>query len=170
LRTDWQGRQDALRLTRFVAAQPRYNLVFREIERDLLPLAQEEGIGVNVFNPLAGGLLTGRYKISDHPSQGRFSPELGGMGAMYKERYWKDREFKTLDALQDFAREIGELLPKLAISWIKANPAITSVILGASNAAQLEDSLSAADYDLSSEVKTRLDELTVEFRRGDQGR
>src|SRR6476660_7824652 len=59
------GRQDTLRLVRFVSAQPRYNLLFREIERELLPLAQEEGLAVIPFNPLAGGLLTGRYKHGD---------------------------------------------------------------------------------------------------------
>src|ERR1700726_169391 len=60
------GRQDTLRLVRFVSAQPRYNLLFREIERELLPLAQEEGLAVIPFNPLAGGLLTGRYRRDDN--------------------------------------------------------------------------------------------------------
>ena len=71
------GRQDTLRLVRFVSAQPRYNLLFREIERELLPLAQEEGLAVISFNPLAGGLLTGRYRRDDEPDKGRFSAELG---------------------------------------------------------------------------------------------
>src|SRR5258708_28092210 len=61
------GRQDTLRLVRFVSAQPRYNLLFREIERELLPLAREEGLAVIPFNPLAGGLLTGRYRRDDDP-------------------------------------------------------------------------------------------------------
>src|SRR6202166_2492643 len=59
------GRQDTLKLTRFVSAQPRYNLLFREVERELFPLAQEEGLAVITFNPLAGGLLSGKYKHSD---------------------------------------------------------------------------------------------------------
>src|SRR6202521_1907448 len=86
------GRQDTLRLVRFVSAQPRYNLLFREIERELLPLAQEEGLAVIPFNPLAGGLLTGRYRRDDNPDKGRFSAELGQFGASYRARYWRGRE------------------------------------------------------------------------------
>lgn len=164
------GRQDVLRLARFTSVQPRYNLLFRESERELLPLAQEEGLAVIPYNPLAGGLLTGRYQPTDDPAKGRFSPEMGGFGAMYKARYWKEREFETVQNLQRFAKEVGEPLPKLAVAWIKANPAITSVILGASSAAQLEPTLAAAEYDMPAELKTKLDELTQEYRRGDQGK
>src|SRR5580692_3669455 len=64
------GRQDTLKLTRFVSAQPRYNLLFREIERELFPLVQEEGLAVIPFNPLAGGLLSGKYKHGDTPEKG----------------------------------------------------------------------------------------------------
>jgi 1-deoxyxylulose-5-phosphate synthase len=74
------GRQDTLKLTRFVSAQPRYNLLFREVERELFPLAQEEGLAVIPFNPLAGGLLSGKYKHGATPEKGRFSAELGGFG------------------------------------------------------------------------------------------
>src|SRR5258708_10364954 len=71
------GRQDTLRLVRFVSVQPRYNLLFREIERELLPLAQEENLAVIPFNPLAGGLLSGKYQQDETPERGRFSAELG---------------------------------------------------------------------------------------------
>lgn len=164
------GRQDTLRLARFVSAQPRYNLLFREIERDLLPLAQEEGIAVIPFNPLAGGLLTGRYSRADDPDKGRFSPEMGSFGAMYKARYWRDREFETVEQLMAIARETGEPLPKLGVAWIMANPAITSVILGASKSQQLSDTLAAANYELPAALKNRLDDLTADYRRGDAGR
>jgi aryl-alcohol dehydrogenase-like predicted oxidoreductase len=70
------GRQDTLRLTRFVSAQPRYNLLFREIERELLPLAQEENLAVIPYNPLAGGLLSGKYQLDEKPEKGRFSAEV----------------------------------------------------------------------------------------------
>ena len=76
------GRQDTLRLARFVSAQPRYNLLFREVERELFPLAQEDGIAVIPYNPLAGGLLSGRYRHGDTPEKGRFSAELGGFGKL----------------------------------------------------------------------------------------
>ena len=87
------GRQDALRVTRFVSVQPRYNLLFREVERELFPLAQEEGLAVIPFDPLAGGLLSGKYKVGDVPEKGRFSPELGRFGQVYHARYWHEREF-----------------------------------------------------------------------------
>jgi aryl-alcohol dehydrogenase-like predicted oxidoreductase len=164
------GRQDTLRLTRFVSTQPRYNLLFREIERELLPLAQEEGLAVNPFNPLAGGLLTGRYTKADDPDKGRFSSEMGQFGAMYKARYWREREFDTVEHLLAIAKQTNEPLPKLGIAWVMSNPAITSVILGASRSEQLNDTLAAADYSLAPELKEKLDDLTVEYRRGDAGK
>ena len=164
------GRQDTLGLVRFVSVQPRYNLLFREIERELLPLAQEEGLAVIPYNPLAGGLLTGRYRRDDEPDKGRFSAELGQFGAAYRARYWREREFDTLEQLRALATASGQPLPKLAIAWILANSAITSVILGASRSEQLKDTLAAADYSLAPELKAELDDLTAEYRRGDAGR
>jgi aryl-alcohol dehydrogenase-like predicted oxidoreductase len=163
------GRQDALRVTRFVSVQPRYNLLFREIERELVPLAVEEKLALIPFNPLAGGLLTGRYRAGDTPEKGRFSTELGAFGAMYYARYWKEREFETVGNLQTIADQTGEPLTKLSIAWMLANPAITSVILGASRTEQLTDTLAAADYALDGELKTKLDDLTLDYRRGDSG-
>src|SRR5216683_2273546 len=164
------GRQDTLKLTRFVSAQPRYNLLFREVERELFPLVQEEGLAGIPFNPLAGGLLSGKYKHGDTPEKGRFSAELGGFGQAYHARYWHEREFVTIGKLREIAGEEGEALPKLAVAWILANPAITSVILGASRTEQLTDTLAAADYSLAPELKTKLDDLSAEYRRGDAAR
>jgi aryl-alcohol dehydrogenase-like predicted oxidoreductase len=164
------GRQDTLRLARFVSLQPRYNLLFREIERDLLPLAQEESLAVIPFNPLAGGLLSGKYRLDETPDKGRFSVEVGAFGAAYRARYWHDREFVTIGKLREIAGAEGEPLPKLAVAWILANPEITSVILGASRTEQLTDTLAAADHSLTPELKTKLDDLSAEYRRGDAGR
>ncbi|BDU18993.1 aldo/keto reductase [Dyella sp. GSA-30] len=164
------GRQDALRLARYVSVQPRYNLLFREIERELLPLATEEHLAVIPFNPLAGGLLTDRYQLQDSPETGRFSAELGQFGAMYQQRYWHQREFESIAKLRDIAAQTGEPLARLAIAWNLANPAITSVILGASRAEQLRDTLTAADYALPASVKAEFDEVTIEYRRGDAGK
>jgi aryl-alcohol dehydrogenase-like predicted oxidoreductase len=161
------GRQDFQRLTRFVSVQPRYNLLFREFERELFPLVQEENLAVIPFNPLAGGLLTDRYQLDSTPEKGRFSAEVGQFGAMYQARYWHQREFETVNKLNALAKQLDQPLPKLAVAWILANPSITSVILGASRPAQLTDTLAAADYQLPAKVKTQLDELTLEYRRGD---
>jgi aryl-alcohol dehydrogenase-like predicted oxidoreductase len=164
------GLQDALKQTRFVSTQPRYNLLFREVERELFPLAQEDGIAVIPYNPLAGGLLSGRYKHSDTPENGRFSAELGGFGKLYHARYWHEREFESVGKVQEIADQQKTPITTLAVAWVLANPAIASVILGASRLDQLTDTLAAADYKLDSAVKTRLDEVSIEYRRGDAGK
>src|SRR6202044_3169443 len=97
------GRQDTLKLTRFVSVQPRYNLLFREPERELFPLAQEEGLAVVPYNPLAGGLLSGKYKQGETRETGRFSAELGGFGRAYQARYWHEHEFGTVDGVRELA-------------------------------------------------------------------
>jgi aryl-alcohol dehydrogenase-like predicted oxidoreductase len=164
------GRQDNLRLARFVSVQPRYNLLFREVERELLPLAQEENLAVIPFNPLAGGLLTGKYQPDETPGEGRFSAENGQFGAMYQARYWHQRQFETIEKLRVIAEGLGEPLAKLSVAWMLANSTITSVILGASRAEQLTDTIAAADYVLDGGLKVIMDDVTSEYRRGDAAR
>jgi 1-deoxyxylulose-5-phosphate synthase len=163
------GRSERKGLARFVSIQPRYSLLFREIEREHLPLALEAGLGVIPYNPLAGGLLTGKHKAGSAPPQGtRFT--LGAAGEMYQGRYWTDRAFATLDSLQRLAGEAGISLTTLAVAWTLANPAITAPLLGASRPEQLDDSLAAATYKLDPALKHKLDEVTAEYRRGDAPR
>ncbi|HTI18017.1 MAG TPA: aldo/keto reductase [Trinickia sp.] len=159
------GRSDALRLARFVSVQPRYNLLFRQIERELLPLAQEEGLGVIPYNPLAGGLLTGKHKNDGAPPQGRFS--LGAAGQMYQDRYWHEREFSTVAAFQQATQEANVAPVTAAVAWVLANPAVTSAIIGASRPEQLDASLAAADIRLDPAFKAKLDDLSHEYRFGD---
>lgn len=161
------GRTETLRLSGLSSVQPRYSLLFRQIERELLPLAAEEGLAVIPFNPLAGGLLAGKYRPEEKPTVGRFSAEVGKFGAMYQERYWHKREFETIEKLRAIAKEFGEPLAKLSIAWVLANPSITSVILGASTSDQLTDTLSASDLRIGDNLKARLDEITLEYRSGD---
>lgn len=163
------GRADVLRLTRFVSVQPRYSLLFREIERELLPLAVEEGLGVIPYNPLAGGLLTGKYRSGAAPEAGtRFT--LGTAGGMYQSRYWKEREFETVARLQALADEAGVPLATLAVAWVMANPAITAPLLGASRPEQLAATVAAADYRIDADLKQKLDEVTADYRKGDATR
>ncbi len=163
------GRSEALGLAKFVSVQPRYNLLFRQIERELLPLCAEEGLAVIPYNPLAGGLLTGKHRLSAPPPEGsRFT--LGTAGGMYTERYWKEREFAAVEALGGLAKESGIELTTLSIAWVLANPAITAPIIGASRPDQLEASVAALDVKLDPALKARLDELTGEFRMGDAPR
>lgn len=163
------GRSEALGLAKFISVQPRYNLLFRQIERELLPLCQEDKLAVIPYNPLAGGLLTGKHQRSTPPPAGsRFT--LGTAGGMYTERYWKDREFATVDAIAALAKEHGIELTTLAVAWVLANPAITSPIVGASRPEQLKASVAAVELKLDSSLKTKLDEITHEFRMGDAAR
>jgi aryl-alcohol dehydrogenase (NADP+) len=163
------GRSDALGIARFDCTQPRYNLLFRENERELFPLCLEEGIGVIPYNPLAGGMLSGKHDASRPPAEGtRFTiPNAGGM---YQERYWNQHVFDTVAAISRLAAEAGLKPATLAIAWVMSNPAITAPIIGASRADQLDDTVAAAEVKLEPELLSRLDELTREFRRGDAPR
>jgi aryl-alcohol dehydrogenase (NADP+) len=148
--------------------QPRYNLLFRTFERDLLPLAREQGIGVIPYNPLAGGLLTGKHAQGPAPEGTRFT--LGTAGARYQERYWHDAEFETVERLKGVAAEAGLNMATMAVSWVLANPAITAPIVGASKPEQLADSLAAAEKPLPADLKAKLDDLTHAWRALDAER
>ena len=89
---------------------------------------------------------------------------------MYYARYWHEREFETVARVQEIAKQRGTPITTLSVAWVLANPAITSVILGASRVEQLTNTLAAADYKLDTALKTRLDEVSIEFRRGDAGK
>ena len=163
------GRSETLRLARFDSVQPRYNLLFRQIEREMLPFCLEDGVGVIPYNPIAGGLLSGKHSRTAPPPEGtRFT--LGTAAKNYQDRYWHDREFETVDALRQLADKAGVSLVTLAVAWVLANPAITAPIIGASRPEQLEASLAAAELDLDDDLTRQLDELTHEYRMGDAPR
>lgn len=163
------GRSEAMGVVRFDSVQPRYNLLFREIERELLPLCLEEGIGVIPYNPIAGGLLSGKHNRDAGPEEGsRFT--LGTAADRYKDRYWHEGMFETVEALRPIATEAGMSLPTMATAWVMANPAITAPIIGASRDEQLADTLAAAEVTLDPDLKAKLDELTAEYRKGDSAR
>ena len=163
------GRSEALALVKFVSVQPRYNLIFREFERELFPLCLDEGIGVIPYNPIAGGLLSGKHDRSRPPDEGtRFT--LGNAGRMYQDRYWHDHVFDTIDSLAKLADEAGLSLTTMAVAWVLRNPAITSPIVGASRPDQLDDTIAAVEANLDDDLAQRLDEMTTEYRRGDAPR
>ena len=163
------GRSETLGLARFDSVQPRYNLLFRQIEREMLPFCGEEGVGVIPYNPIAGGLLSGKHSYSAPPPEGtRFT--LGTAGGMYQERYWHEREFGTVEQLGALAAQAGLDLVTMSVAWVLANPAITAPIIGASNPGQLDATLTAVDVKLDDDLKVRLDKLTREYRMGDAPR
>jgi len=164
------GRGEVKNLVRIDSVQPRYNLLFRTFERDLLPLCREEGIAVIPYNPLAGGLLTGKHDRGGAPPEGsRFT--LGRAGSVYQARYWHEREFETIEALRALAAEAGMSMASLSVAWVLANPAVTAPIIGASRPEQLADSLAAAEAGaLPADLKAKLDELTHGWRAVDAER
>lgn len=163
------GRSEALGIARFDSAQPRYNLLFRDVERDLLPLCIEEGIAVIPYNPIAGGMLSGKHDFSRPPSEGtRFT--IPTAGKLYQDRYWHQRVFDAVTRFAALAAEAGLKPATLAVAWMLAQPAITAPIIGASRAEQLDDTLKAADVELTSDLMTRLEETMQEFRPEAQAR
>ena len=163
------GRSETLHLVRPVTVQPRYNLLFRQFERDLFPLCQEEGLATLCYNPLAGGLLTGKHRdLSSADAQSRFG--AGRAATMYKDRYWHESEFAAVAQFVAIAAEAGMSPVKLAVAWVLAQPAVTCAIIGASRAAQLPDVIAAADAKLDAPLLSRLDEMTRVYRLGDAGR
>jgi 1-deoxyxylulose-5-phosphate synthase len=163
------GRTETLRLARLDCVQPRYNLLFRQIEREMLPYCGEEGIGVIPYNPIAGGLLSGKHSRENAPPEGtRFT--LGTAAQNYQDRYWHDREFDTVEAIRKLAGAAGVDMVTLAVAWVLANPVITAPIIGASRPDQLGASLAAAGFGLDGELERGLDEITREYRLGDAPR
>ena len=136
-------------LHRFECDQPRYNNLFRMIEDEILPLCRAHNVGVIAYNPLAGGMLTGRYRQSKEFTATRFGLERAG--EMYRKRYWNDAVFEAVDALAGFCEGRGKSLTHVALAWVLAQPGITSAILGASKPEQLQDSLGGVDLTLDAE-------------------
>jgi aryl-alcohol dehydrogenase-like predicted oxidoreductase len=163
------GRSDVQGWTRFASVQPRYNLLFREFERELFPLCLDEDIGVIPYNPIAGGMLSGKHDRTKPPDEGtRFA--LGNAAQTYQDRYWHDNVFDTVDELVKIAGDAGIPLPTLAVAWTLRHPAITAPIVGASRPEQLDATIAAVDTKLDEDLVDRLNEVTAAYRRGDAPR
>ncbi|MBO0780277.1 MAG: aldo/keto reductase [Ktedonobacteraceae bacterium] len=155
---------DRLGLARFDSVQPRYNLLFRMIEAELLPLAQDQSIGVICYNPLAGGVLTGRYRAGQELEQGtRFS--LQNAGKLYRDRYWQEPHLQAVEQLKKLCDERGVPVIQVALAWVLAQPAITSAIVGASKAEQLDQSLPAVDLALDEQLLATCDAIWYQLPR-----
>jgi len=140
-------------LTPLVSDQPRYSLLFRMIEEEIAPLCQAHGLGIMAYNPLAGGMLTGKYRQMrpEQPAEsGRFKAGSRN-GEMYRQRYWKEPIFEAVDALAGYLEPRGKSLTHVALAWVLRQPFITSAIVGASRAEQLEDSLQGVTLQLDQE-------------------
>ena len=143
---------DRHNLTRFHCIQSAYNLLARDVEDELLPLCASEGVGVSVWAPLGGGLLTGKYDAynpNEPPPQGR-----GGYRNL-----WRAANFEAIARLKQVAKENGHSLTQLALAWLLQKPAITSVVCGVSSVRQLEENISATEIKLSQDELAVCDEV-----------
>ncbi len=140
-----------------VAIQPMYNLVKRQAEVELLPMAASEGVGVFPYSPLGAGLLTGKYGKDKRPDAGRLVDN-----ATYGERYGVTNDYAVAESFTALAAELGLHPVTLAIAWVRSHPAVTAPLLGARNVAQLEPALAAADVELDAETRARVSALSPE--------
>lgn len=134
--------------------QPMYNLVKRQAEVEILPMAQAEKLAVCPYNPLAAGMLTGKYRKGQ---TGRIKEN-----EMYKRRYENQQYWDVADRFVDYAEEAGYSPAALAMAWVASHPAVTSPILGARNLEQLNDTLQCLDIKLSAEERDRISAVSVE--------
>jgi len=145
----------------YFISQPMYNLIARGIEEEFLPFCRRFGVAVVSYNPLAGGLLTGKHSKHTGPTPGtRFDGNK-----MYQDRYWLEDDFAAVEELRAIAQEAGKTLVELALQWLLSQPAVDSIILGASRLEQLEENLKAAEGDpLDPSVITRCDAVWRHLR------
>jgi aryl-alcohol dehydrogenase-like predicted oxidoreductase len=136
--------------------QPMYNLLARDIERELLPMCRHFGLEVVVYNPLAAGLLTGKHRPGEPTSGTRFDKN-----EMYQKRYWHDPMFRAVEELREVARRAGKSMVQLALQWIRAQK--VGLLLGASRLDQLQESLRALDGTLDEATLKACDEVYAQL-------
>lgn len=138
-----------MNLEKLVAGQYLYNLIHRELEREVIPAAVDHGLGIVCFSPIGGGLLTGKYKGMNEPAKGTrlsFRTQIDGP------RFWHARGFKTVENLEQVSSEFGIPMIKLAIGWLLKRKFVTSVIIGVKNQEQLGINMEMGDWDIPEEV------------------
>jgi len=146
-------------LEEFVVTSPPYNLLSRGIESEIIPLCVDQGIGIVPYSPLAGGVLTGKYKVGKPPpagSRGAAAPEWF-KGCDF---YWEDpAHVRTVDSLQEFSRTRGKPMGQIALAWVLANPAVSSCVIGAKSEQQLEEHVATTELSLSKSDLEEIDRL-----------
>jgi aryl-alcohol dehydrogenase-like predicted oxidoreductase len=138
--------------SRFISLQPIYSALNRSIENEVLELCAQEGLGVIVYNPLAGGVLTGKYRRGETPLKGT---RLGDMTG-YQQRYLTDHALDLVDRFLDAAHARGVTPAQLALAWVLAEPRVTCPIIGARTMEQLNDTLGGLEVGLSPQERAAL--------------
>lgn len=151
------GIQRQLGWARIECLQPMYNLVKRQVEVEILPLAQAEQLGVLTYSPLGGGLLTGKYGVHKRPDQGRLMENPN-----YTRRYGEQSYFQIAERFVQYAQERGVHPASLAVAWVMSHPAVTAPIIGARNLEQLEPSLKAVEVQMTPEWRKEISALSIE--------
>ncbi len=147
---------DVEKLARFDCYQPQYSLVVRDIEQELIPICQSEGLGVVVWSPLAGGFLSGKYKPGERVLSGTRSADDWA----YPQQYFAANADETLHVVSEVATQLGRTPAQVALRWCLEQQAITSVIVGARTLVHLDDNLQATDFRLKGEVLERLNSVS----------
>ncbi|RYX81726.1 aldo/keto reductase [bacterium] len=142
-----------------IALQMEYSLVERSIENEHIPAAQELGLGIVPWSPLAFGFLTGKYSREDQSEQGQGEGRLNSGSPMFQK--FSESNWKILDALREVSEEANLSLPKVALSWALSRPGITSLILGASKVEQLHDNIASLEVELTPQQLTRLSDASA---------
>ena len=148
-------------LERFVCLQPQYSLVERNIEREILPICLEEGLGVIPWSPLGGGFLSGKYRREEEPPQGsRISEAVASM-----EEHWDrratDRNWRALDVVGRISEETGKSYAQISLNWLLRQDGVTAPIIGARTLEQLEDNVGASGWTLDEEQVEELSDASA---------
>ena len=156
------GIAERLQWTRFVSGQHMYNLLRRDVEREVLPACAAEGMGMLCWSPLAGGMLTGKYDRESGPSD---TSRVGLRSDIDLPRYWNDDSFRIIGEVVDVARENDKTPAQVALAWLLHDRRVTATIVGARTVDQLASSLVAGDWELTDETYQRLADV-VSFQFG----
>jgi len=143
-------------LARFECVQPMYNLVKRQAEIEIFPLAQSEKLGVITYSPLGAGLLTGKYKPNKKPQEGRILRDK-----RYTLRYSEPVYYEIAERFVNYAKTHNVHPVTLAVAWVMSHPAVTAPLIGARNLEQLEPSLAAADLKMTPEWRDEISALSI---------
>ena len=154
-----QSYAEAHGLTPMVTIQLPYSLVARGIEPEFVPMAQSLGLGITAWSPVGGGLLTGKYRRAGDRLSG-----TGRLGDSAAGRQVSDRDWQVIEALEKAAAGLGRSMAQVAINWAASQPAVASVIIGASSAEQLDSNLAALDFDIPADARRLLDDASAPAR------
>ncbi|RYY07172.1 MAG: aldo/keto reductase, partial [Alphaproteobacteria bacterium] len=141
-----------------ITLQQQYNLIYREIEYEVVPAALHNGIGILPWSPLAAGFLSGKFERGTGPgSDARLGSDNPMNQHIGKDLFGSERNWATIDAVRKIAGDIGATPAQVSLSWVANRPVVTSAIVGARTMEQLTNNLAAADLDLGTEATTALD-------------